>query len=100
MTAAVRILDALTDVARDDVTGVVFEYLSTTQAENGRPLPATPDELPAVLRAECERPEVVYAAPCALLVSVHNDGVAGCVGLRPLAHPDGRAGVVEVAPPN
>lgn len=67
---------------------LVFEYLAATQAEAGRAVPASVDELPGVLRDECVDPAAAFAAPGALLLALSGDAAVGCVGLRPDAAPD------------
>jgi GNAT superfamily N-acetyltransferase len=58
---------------------LLFEYFAETQAEAGRPVPATIDDLPPVLRAECLDLPARFTA----FLVAYVDGVpAGCVGLR------------------
>jgi ribosomal protein S18 acetylase RimI-like enzyme len=65
-----------------DARTLVFEYMAATVAEtSGRAAPATIEDLPAALRAECGNLAGVYAPPGALLLA-YADGVpTGCAGL-------------------
>jgi ribosomal protein S18 acetylase RimI-like enzyme len=71
---------------------LVFEYMATTQREGGRVVPATIDDLPAVLRAECTDLATAYPPPGALLIAYQDAQPVGCVGLKPLPPP----GTIEV----
>jgi GNAT superfamily N-acetyltransferase len=67
---------------------LIFEYMATTQGERGRPVPATVDQLPTVLLAECADLTSAYRAPGALLVAYHHNQPVGCVGLKSLSQAD------------
>ena len=84
MTAPVRVVSALDPSLRTRAVELLFEYMASTQGENGQPVPATIAELPESLRRECERPERSYAHPGVLLVASLAGEVVGCVGLRPV----------------
>jgi GNAT superfamily N-acetyltransferase len=85
MTAPVRIVSALDDpMLRTRAVEVLFEYMASTQAEIGQPVPLTIAELPEPLRRECEQPERSYTHPGVLFVACIADEVVGCVGLRPV----------------
>ncbi|HEX6686708.1 MAG TPA: GNAT family N-acetyltransferase [Candidatus Limnocylindrales bacterium] len=70
------------DVPR--VRQLLFEYMAATQAERGRPVPATIDDLPEVLRDECANLAAAYRHPGALVVARRGDETVGCVGLQPV----------------
>jgi putative acetyltransferase len=71
------------------VTGtLLFEYFAETQAETGRPVPATIDDLPPTLAAECRDLPSRFTA---FLVAYVDGHTAGCVGLR-----SGDDGALEV----
>lgn len=83
------ITDALLSAAVADAAALVFEYVATTQVEAGRPPVERVEDLPAVLRRDCERPAESFVA---LLVSYLGDTATGCVGVRATADP----GTVEI----
>jgi ribosomal protein S18 acetylase RimI-like enzyme len=85
MPVPVRVVSALVPSLRPRAVDLLFEYMASTQGENGQPLPTTIAGLPDPLRRECERPERSYADPGALLVARVADQVVGCVGLRPVS---------------
>lgn len=64
-----------------DARDLVFEYMAATQAETGRPTPASVGELPGVLARECRDLAYVYRAPGTLLIADCHGRPAGCVGL-------------------
>jgi ribosomal protein S18 acetylase RimI-like enzyme len=66
-----------------DASTLVFEYMATTQGERGRPVPATPDELPPILRAEQADLLAAYRHPGVLLLAYDGPVAVGCVGLKP-----------------
>jgi putative acetyltransferase len=68
--------------------------MAATQAETGRPLPASIDDLPAVLRRECCDLPAVYDPPGALLIADLGGQAVGCVGLAPC--PGEGEGVAEI----
>jgi ribosomal protein S18 acetylase RimI-like enzyme len=83
---------ATTPAELADAEALVFEYMAATQAECGRPIPATPQDLPGVLRAEHDDLLAAFREPGALLLA-YRDGVPlGCVGLKPV---DGAAAEVK-----
>ena len=84
MTAPVRVVSALDHPLRTRAVELLFEYMASTQGENGQPVPDAIAELPEPLRHECERPERSYAHPGVLFVACIVDEVVGCVGLRPV----------------
>lgn len=92
MTSPVRVVDAIAAGRIADAKALVFEYMAATQAETGRLVPADIDELPAVLRDECDNLVSAYQAPGVLWLAYRGEHPIGCVGLKPLAQP----GDVEV----
>ena len=65
-----------------DARALVFEYMAATVAEtSGRPAPARIEDLPRVLRAECEDLAAAYRAPGTLLLAYAGGTAAGCAGL-------------------
>jgi GNAT superfamily N-acetyltransferase len=65
-----------------DARALVFEYMAATVAEtSGRAAPSRIDELPRVLRAECEDLAAVYSHPGTLLLAYAGGAPAGCAGL-------------------
>jgi GNAT superfamily N-acetyltransferase len=60
-----------------------FEYMVVTLAETGRPVPASIDRLPAVLRVDCQDLATAYRAPGTVLLAYHGREPAGCLGLQP-----------------
>lgn len=82
-----QVLDAIATNHHTDATALVFEYMAATMAETGRPVPADIDQLPSILRAECEQLETAYQAPGALLLVYRDRHPIGCVGLKPLPEP-------------
>lgn len=65
-----------------DARTLVFEYMAATVAEtSGRAAPARIEELPRVLRAECEDLAAAYRAPGTLLLAYAGGVPAGCAGL-------------------
>jgi GNAT superfamily N-acetyltransferase len=65
-----------------DARTLVFEYMAATVAEtSGRAAPSRVEDLPAVLRAECEDLAAVYRAPGTLLLAYADGTPAGCAGL-------------------
>jgi putative acetyltransferase len=93
MAERLRLVSALDSPLREKAVDILFEYMATTQGENGMPVPGSIATLPAALRRECEQPERSYAYPGVLLVACLADQVVGCVGLRPMAT---MPGAVEV----
>jgi ribosomal protein S18 acetylase RimI-like enzyme len=81
-----------TDAELPDAQTLVFEYLASTQREAGRAVPASVDELPEILRAECVDLASAYRAPGALLLVYDDHHPIGCVGLKPTA----LVGTIEV----
>jgi GNAT superfamily N-acetyltransferase len=94
MTAP-RIVDATTTDRLDEAAAIVFEYLALTEAEVGRTMPRTPDELPPALRAVCSSLATHYARPGALFLAVQDNAAIGCVGVTPAPTADGQT--VEVS---
>jgi ribosomal protein S18 acetylase RimI-like enzyme len=78
-----------------DGRALVFEYFAATQGERGRPVPASPDELPELLRADLDDLPARYAEPGALFVAYGGDQAYGCVGLRPHSEPGPTEAVAE-----
>jgi ribosomal protein S18 acetylase RimI-like enzyme len=68
-----------------DAAALVFEYMAATQAETGRPVPASAGELPAVLQRECGSLQDAYRPPGVLLIADAGSQPAGCVGLAAVA---------------
>jgi GNAT superfamily N-acetyltransferase len=67
---------------RGDARALVFEYMAATVAEtSGRAAPARVEDLPRVLRAECEDLAGVYRPPGTLLLAYADGAPAGCAGL-------------------
>jgi ribosomal protein S18 acetylase RimI-like enzyme len=93
MPARPRLIAALDSPLREKAVDILFEYMATTQGENGLPVPDSIADLPTPLRRELEQPERSYAHPGELIVACVGDDVVGCVGLRPMA---AMPGVVEV----
>lgn len=60
---------------------MVFEYMAATQAETGRPEPATVGGLPPVLQYECRNLDRVYRTPGGLWLAYRGRQPIGCVGL-------------------
>jgi ribosomal protein S18 acetylase RimI-like enzyme len=83
VTTPLRVLDALTAGRQTDAIELVFEYMAATQAENGQPVPAGIDQLPPVLRRECQNLDLVYSPPGTLLLAYRDQQPIGCVGLAP-----------------
>jgi ribosomal protein S18 acetylase RimI-like enzyme len=81
VTMATRVVSAFATGRGDDAIGLVFEYMSATQAETGQAVPAAIGDLPAVLQRECRDLPAVYRPPGALLIADHGSQVVGCVGL-------------------
>jgi ribosomal protein S18 acetylase RimI-like enzyme len=77
----VIVLPATTAGRLADAAELVFEYMAATQAETGRLVPATFDQLPVVLRDECHDLSRVYCPPGVLLVAYRDRQPVGCVGL-------------------
>ncbi|MEV8637746.1 GNAT family N-acetyltransferase [Streptosporangium sp. NPDC051023] len=88
MTSPIRVLDASTTGRWADVATLIFEYMGATQAELGRPAPATVDELPTAMRDECRNPDVAYRSPGAFLLACRDEILVGGVGLKPLPGTD------------
>src|SRR5690348_7809123 len=84
MSAGIAVASAFAAGRGDDAAALVFEYMAATQAETGRPAPASVAELPAVLQREWRDLAGVYGAPGALLIADQGGRPAGCVGLAPL----------------
>jgi putative acetyltransferase len=80
----ISVTSAFTTERGSDAAALVFEYMAATQAETGRRVPGDMEELPAVLRRECQDLPGVYRAPGALLISDCDGQPAGCVGLAAL----------------
>jgi ribosomal protein S18 acetylase RimI-like enzyme len=90
---AIRVLTATaTATELSHAQGLVFEYMAATQGEAGRAVPASIDQLPDVLHAECTNLASAYQAPGALLLAYHDTEPIGCVGLIPTPPP----GTIEV----
>lgn len=83
MTAGPQLVDAFTARRESDATRLVFEYMAATLAEAGRAPPAGIDQLPPVLRHECQNLAGVYRPPGTLLVAYRDEEPIGCVGLAP-----------------
>jgi ribosomal protein S18 acetylase RimI-like enzyme len=83
----VRIVNGLDAAALPDARALVFEYMSATLAESGRPAVTDIASLPPVLRRECEDLPGCYAPPGALLVGYLGREPAGCVGLADAGEP-------------
>jgi ribosomal protein S18 acetylase RimI-like enzyme len=83
MTAGPQLVDAFTARRESDATSLVFEYMAATLAEAGRAPPAGIDQLPPVLRDECQNLAAVYRLPGTLLVAYRDEEPIGCVGLAP-----------------
>jgi ribosomal protein S18 acetylase RimI-like enzyme len=81
-----------TATERAHARALVFEYMAATQGEAGRTVPATIDELPHILHAECANLVIAYKPPGGLLLAYHGTEPIGCVGLKPASPP----GAVEV----
>jgi putative acetyltransferase len=65
-----------------DARTLVFEYMAATVAEtSGRAAPTRIEDLPRVLRAECEDLAAVYGHPGTLLLAYAGGAAAGCAGL-------------------
>jgi GNAT superfamily N-acetyltransferase len=80
--SAVDISGGLAPGRHEDARMLVFEYMAATVAEtSGRAAPARIEDLPRVLRAECEDLAGVYSPPGTLLLAYAGDAPAGCVGL-------------------
>jgi hypothetical protein len=90
--ATVTVTSAFPASRGGDAAALVFEYMAATQAENGRPVPAGIDELPAVLRHECSSLQDVYRPPGVFLIADLAGQPAGCAGLSAL--PGGRTAEV------
>jgi putative acetyltransferase len=80
----IRVMSALDSPLRERAVDILFEYMATTQADNGLPVPDSIATLPTSLRRECEQPERSYAYPGVLFVACLADEVVGCVGLTPI----------------
>jgi GNAT superfamily N-acetyltransferase len=93
--SAPHIVDATTTDRLDEAAAIVFEYLASTEAEVGRTVPRTPDELPPALRAVCSSLAAHYAPPGAFFLAVQGNVAIGCVGVRPA--PTADAQTVEVS---
>jgi GNAT superfamily N-acetyltransferase len=85
MPAQLRVVSALDSPLLERAVDIVFEYMATTQGENGLPVLDSIAALPGSLRRECEQPERSYAYPGVLFVAWLAGDVVGCVGLAPLA---------------
>jgi ribosomal protein S18 acetylase RimI-like enzyme len=83
MTFPVSIVDAFAAARQADAISLVFEYMAATQAETGRPRPTDIDQLPDVLRRECQNLDRVYHPPGTLLLAYRGHHPIGCVGLAP-----------------
>lgn len=79
----INVLDASTTDREKHAVELVFEYLAATQREAGRSVPRSVQELPDVLRSECEDLASAYRWPGAMLVAYADGTPVGCVGLRP-----------------
>lgn len=79
-----RIVDATIANRLDEAAAIVFEYLALTEAEVGRTVPRTPDELPPTLRAVWSSLAEHYARPGALFLAVQGNAAIGCVGVAPV----------------
>jgi GNAT superfamily N-acetyltransferase len=80
--SAIEITGALTGGRHEDGRALVFEYMAATVAEtSGRAAPARIEDLPRVLRAECEDLEDAYSPPGTLLLAYARGVPAGCAGL-------------------
>lgn len=82
-TFAVSVVDAFASGRHADAMSLVFEYMAATQVETGRPRPADVDQLPAVLRRECEYLDHTYQPPGTLLLACRGEQAVGCVGIAP-----------------
>jgi GNAT superfamily N-acetyltransferase len=78
----IRVLTA-TAIELPHAQALVFEYMAATQGEAGRAVPASINELPEILHAECTNLATAYHAPGALLLAYHDTDPIGCVGLKP-----------------
>jgi GNAT superfamily N-acetyltransferase len=81
---APRIVEATTTNQLDDAAAIVFEYLALTEAEVGRTVPRTPDELPPTLHAVWSSLARHYARPGALFLAQQGNATIGCVGVVPV----------------
>ena len=79
---AIRVL-AATATELPHARALVFEYMAATQREAGRTVPASVDQLPGSLQAECSNLAAVYRPPGGLLLAFVDTEPIGCVGLRP-----------------
>jgi GNAT superfamily N-acetyltransferase len=87
------VLSAFPAALGRDAVALVFEYMAATQAETGRPVPASIGELPAVLQRECSSLQDVYRPPGVFQIAKLGGQPAGCVGLAAL--PGGRTAEVR-----
>jgi ribosomal protein S18 acetylase RimI-like enzyme len=85
---ATRIVNMLAVGRVDDAARLFFEYMAMTEADSGRTVPASVDELPPVLSAECRTLPQTYAAPGVVLLACVGDEAVGCVGLKHLPRLD------------
>jgi GNAT superfamily N-acetyltransferase len=77
-----EVVDAIAAGRRTEAAALIFEYMAMTEAEGGRPVPASLDALHPVLAAECRFLESTYAPPGVVLLACVAGPAIGCVGLK------------------